>query len=54
MFTTFNMGIGLVIIVAEEQAEVALAALRAAGESPFTIGKVTEGSKVVTFTGAEV
>lgn len=54
MFTTFNMGIGLVIIVAEEQAEAALAALRAAGESPFTIGKVTEGSKVVTFTGAEV
>lgn len=54
MFTTFNMGIGLVIIVAEEQAEAALAALRAAGESPFTIGKVTEGNKVVTFTGAEV
>ncbi|MFD1174756.1 phosphoribosylformylglycinamidine cyclo-ligase [Paenibacillus puldeungensis] len=54
MFTTFNMGIGLVIIVAKEQAEAALTALRAAGESPFTIGKVTEGSKVVTFTGAEV
>lgn len=54
MFTTFNMGIGLVIIVAADQAAAAVAALAAAGERPFVIGRVTEGSKVVTFTGAEV
>lgn len=54
MFTTFNMGIGLVIVVAEEDKEAALGALRAAGEEPYVIGKVTAGSKEVTFTGVEV
>lgn len=54
MFTTFNMGIGLVIVVAAEQAEEAMAALRQSGEEPYVIGKVTEGTGVVTFTGAEV
>lgn len=54
MFTTFNMGIGLVIVVAEEDREAALEALRAAGEGPYVIGKVTAGSKEVTFTGVEV
>ncbi|MNN22449.1 Phosphoribosylformylglycinamidine cyclo-ligase [compost metagenome] len=54
MFTTFNMGIGLVIVVAKEQEEAALAALRAAGENPYVIGRVTEGDRIVTFKGAEV
>lgn len=54
MFTTFNMGIGLVIVVAEDQAEAALAALRSTGENPYTIGRVTEGDQEVTFKGVEV
>ncbi|EES73513.1 phosphoribosylformylglycinamidine cyclo-ligase [Paenibacillus sp. oral taxon 786 str. D14] len=54
MFTTFNMGIGLVIVVAEDQAEAAVAALEQAGETPYVIGKVTEGQRVVTFAGADV
>lgn len=54
MFTTFNMGIGLVIVVAEEDKDTALAALRAAGENPYVIGRVTEGDRIVTFKGAEV
>ncbi|MCM3703053.1 phosphoribosylformylglycinamidine cyclo-ligase [Paenibacillus macerans] len=54
MFTTFNMGIGLVIIVAADQAEAALQTLREAGESPYVIGKVTAGSREVTFAGADV
>ncbi|MGG6313009.1 phosphoribosylformylglycinamidine cyclo-ligase [Paenibacillus macerans] len=54
MFTTFNMGIGLVIVVAEDQAEAAVGALRNAGETPYVIGKVTEGSREVTFAGADV
>ncbi|MGZ7442925.1 phosphoribosylformylglycinamidine cyclo-ligase [Paenibacillus sp. TH7-28] len=54
MFTTFNMGIGLVIIVAADQAEAALQTLREAGESPYVIGKVTTGSREVTFAGADV
>ncbi|MNW36688.1 Phosphoribosylformylglycinamidine cyclo-ligase [compost metagenome] len=54
MFTTFNMGIGLVIVVAKEQEEASLAALRAAGENPYVIGRVTEGDRIVTFKGADV
>ncbi|RRJ63930.1 phosphoribosylformylglycinamidine cyclo-ligase [Paenibacillus oralis] len=54
MFTTFNMGIGLVIIVAADQAEAALQTLREAGESPYVIGKVTAGRREVTFAGADV
>ena len=54
MFTTFNMGIGMVIVVGEQEAEAATTALTAAGETPYIIGRVTEGNKVVTFTGAEV
>ncbi|SMF59994.1 phosphoribosylformylglycinamidine cyclo-ligase [Paenibacillus barengoltzii] len=54
MFTTFNMGIGLVIVVAEDQAEAAVAALKQAGETPYVIGKVTEGQRAVTFAGADV
>ncbi|CAM4455479.1 phosphoribosylformylglycinamidine cyclo-ligase [Paenibacillus phoenicis] len=54
MFTTFNMGVGLVIVVAEDQAEAAVATLEQAGETPYVIGKVTEGQRVVTFAGADV
>lgn len=54
MFTTFNMGIGLVIVVAKDQADAAVSALREAGETPYVIGKVTEGQRVVTFAGADV
>lgn len=54
MFTTFNMGIGLVIVVAEDQADAAVSVLRQAGETPYVIGKVTEGQCVVTFAGADV
>ncbi|WP_238653886.1 phosphoribosylformylglycinamidine cyclo-ligase [Paenibacillus piscarius] len=54
MFTTFNMGIGLVLVVAEADGERALELLKASGEEAYLIGKVTEGERKVTFTGAEV
>ncbi len=54
MFTTFNMGVGLVLVVAEADGERALELLKAAGEEAYLIGTVTEGERVVTFTGAEV
>lgn len=54
MFTTFNMGIGLVLVVDAENGERALELLKASGEEAYLIGKVTEGERKVTFTGAEV
>lgn len=54
MFTTFNMGIGLVVVVPAEQAEEAVRIANELGEKAYTIGTVTEGNRIVTFTGAEV
>lgn len=54
MFTTFNMGVGLVLVVAEADGQRALELLQASGEEAYLIGRVTEGERKVTFTGAEV
>lgn len=54
MFTTFNMGIGMMLIVPAEQAEQALAAAEAAGERAYRIGTVVPGERSVRFKGADV
>ena len=54
MYTTFNMGIGMVLVVPAEQAEQALAIAKEQGERAYRIGTVTAGSKIVTFEGAEL
>jgi phosphoribosylformylglycinamidine cyclo-ligase len=54
MFTTFNMGIGLVVVVPADQANEALRVAAELGEQAYRIGTVTEGSRIVTFTGADV
>ncbi|MFC5530975.1 phosphoribosylformylglycinamidine cyclo-ligase [Cohnella yongneupensis] len=53
MYTTFNMGIGMVLVVPADQAEEALRIAKAQGEQAYRIGTVTEGNKVVTFEGVE-
>ncbi len=54
MFTTFNMGIGMVLVVSEEDASEALRILLTNGEEAYIIGRVSEGESIVTFTGADV
>jgi phosphoribosylformylglycinamidine cyclo-ligase len=54
MFTTFNMGIGMVVVLPEAEADKALSVLSELGVDAYRIGHVTEGSRVVTFTGADV
>jgi phosphoribosylformylglycinamidine cyclo-ligase len=54
MFTTFNMGVGMIVVVSADQAEEALRVARELGEDAYRIGSVTEGSRIVTFTGADV
>lgn len=46
MFNIFNMGIGMVIAVAEEDAEKAMKVLEESGERPTVIGRVVEGPGV--------
>ncbi len=47
MYNTFNMGIGLVIAVDEQDVEKAFQAVRAAGETPYRIGAAWAGEKGV-------
>src|SRR5208337_3818400 len=44
MLRTFNCGIGMVAVVSQQGAEEAVAALRAAGETPVRLGKVVAAS----------
>ena len=47
LFRTFNMGIGLVLIVEASQADATVAALNAAGERASVIGSVVAGEHEV-------
>ena len=50
MFNTFNMGLGMVLAVPEEQADRAMDILRDAGETDAAvIGHVTRGDGGVSF-----
>ncbi|MDF2656684.1 MAG: phosphoribosylformylglycinamidine cyclo-ligase [Bacillota bacterium] len=46
MFSTFNMGIGLMMIVDEEHKDLALSALEQAGETASVIGTIVKGQGV--------
>lgn len=46
MFSTFNMGIGMMMIVDSGQKETVLAALEEAGEKPAVIGEIVNGQGV--------
>jgi phosphoribosylformylglycinamidine cyclo-ligase len=54
MFRTFNMGIGMVLIVAAEDADKAIGLAESLGEKIYRIGQVTPGERIVTFHGAVV
>jgi phosphoribosylformylglycinamidine cyclo-ligase len=52
MARTFNCGIGMAMIAAPEQAAAVSAQLEGAGESVFEIGRIEEGRRGCTVTGA--
>jgi phosphoribosylformylglycinamidine cyclo-ligase len=47
MYRTFNCGIGMVVVVAQEQASQAVALLAGHGESAQIIGEIRPGSRGV-------
>ena len=44
MFNTFNMGVGMSIVVAKDAASEAVSVLKAAGEDAYVIGEIAEGA----------
>ena len=51
MYRTFNMGIGMVLMVSRAEAEKIKKHLTAAGEVYYEIGRVVKGDHTVTIKG---
>ena len=47
MFNTFNMGVGMSVVVAKEDADKALAILRANGESAYIMGEIVKSDNKI-------
>ena len=47
MFNTYNMGVGMSIVVPAAEAEAALEILKANGEDAYVIGKIVKGEEKV-------
>ncbi len=47
MYNTFNMGVGMVLGVADEDVDRTIAAVKAAGETAFVLGQIEAGEKGV-------
>ena len=47
MFNTFNMGTGMVVIAAREDADKALETLKAQGQAAKIIGEIVSGEEKV-------
>ena len=48
MFNTFNMGVGMSVVVSPEDAEKALSILRENGEDAYVIGRIVKSDDKVT------
>ena len=48
MYNTYNMGIGMMVVVDPADVEKTMEAMRSAGDTPYVIGKIIDGEKGVT------
>jgi phosphoribosylformylglycinamidine cyclo-ligase len=48
MYNTYNMGLGMVVAVDPADVDKTMEAIKAAGETPYIVGKITDGEKGVT------
>ncbi len=48
MFNTFNMGVGMSVVVAKEDEDQALGILKANGENAYTVGRIVKSETKVT------
>jgi phosphoribosylformylglycinamidine cyclo-ligase len=47
MFNTFNMGVGMSVVVAKQDADRALAVLRQNGEDAYVLGEIIQSDEGV-------
>ena len=47
MFNTFNMGVGMSIVVPRDQADRAIAILKEQGEDAYLLGEIVAGEEKV-------
>ena len=47
MFNTYNLGVGMSLIVSADTADAALAALKEQGEDPYIIGQIVAGEEKI-------
>ena len=47
MFNTFNMGVGMSIVVSKDDADEALGILKASGEEPYIIGEIVSSAEKI-------
>lgn len=48
MYNTFNMGLGMIIAVDPADVDKTMEAIKATGDVPYVVGKITDGEKGVT------
>ncbi|MET3291751.1 phosphoribosylformylglycinamidine cyclo-ligase [Brevibacillus fluminis] len=53
MFRTFNMGIGMVLVVRGDEADAVLGALKELGEDAYRLGSIEAGEREVRYSGVE-
>ena len=51
MYRTFNMGIGMILVVPEDQVQSVVKKLDGSGEKSYIIGRVIDGNKRVVLKG---
>ena len=47
MYNTYNMGLGMIVAVDPADVEKTVEAMKAAGESPYVVGRIVDGEKGV-------
>ncbi|MEG2232157.1 MAG: phosphoribosylformylglycinamidine cyclo-ligase [Lachnospiraceae bacterium] len=48
MYQTYNMGLGMIMAVRPQDAQAAMQAITAAGETPYLVGEIMNGEKGIT------
>ena len=48
MYNTYNMGLGMILAVDAADVDKTMEAIKAAGDTPYVVGRIEDGEKGVT------